>query len=97
MAEKALAGKKTLHDKVFGLKDFLEFEGHMLEVHNTGKYYTFKVFNCGIYKIAAKYHEICTYERKMIASLLGEGIKLQGTLSQDNPHCTFLIRSALDQ
>ena len=66
MAEKALSKKKTLHDKVYGLKEFLEFEGHLLEIHNTDNYYTFRVFNCGIYEIACKYHEICRLEQKMI-------------------------------
>jgi DeoR family suf operon transcriptional repressor len=91
MAEKALSSKKTFHDKVYGLKDFLEFEGHMLEVHNTNNYYTLKVFNCGIYQIATKYHEICTYEHQMFESLLGEGIKMKETLSKDNSHCTFIV------
>ena len=97
MAEKALAKEKNYHDKVYGLKDFLEFEGHMLEVQNTDKYYTFKVFNCGIYEIAAKYQEICRLEKKMFESLLGVEMKLEETLSQKNSHCTFLIPSTLEQ
>ena len=91
MAERALSNKKTFHDKVYALKDFLEFEGHMLEVHNTNKYYTFRIFNCGIYQISTKYNEICTYEHQMFESMLGEGIQMKETLSKDNSHCTFIV------
>ena len=97
MAEKALSKKKTLEDRIYGLKDFLEFEGHMLEVVNTDSYYTLKIFSCGLSKIAAKYNDICSFEWNMIESLLGEGIKLKGNLSQDKYHCTFMVQSTFDQ
>jgi predicted ArsR family transcriptional regulator len=86
-----LSAHESLHTKLYRLKDFFEHNGDLLEIEDGDRDYRLKIFHCGIHRIAAAYNEICSYEQQMLKSLLGENVRLEGTLVQKNAFCTFSV------
>ncbi len=90
-AKEYLPANESLHRKLYGLKDFFEHNGDLLEIEDGYRHYRLKIFHCSIHRIAAAYNEICSYEQQMLKSLLGENVTLEGTLVQKSAFCTFSV------
>lgn len=89
--QEALSDKKSLQDKVYGLKDILESRGYVVDLDETNNQYSLKQFNCPIYKVASKFKEACKYELQMYKDLLGKEVNRQQCMSEGDPSCTYLI------
>jgi predicted ArsR family transcriptional regulator len=87
----ALSEKKSLEDKVYELKDIFESRGYLVDLDETDNYYSFKQFNCPIYKVASEYKEACKYELQMYKDLLGKEVTRQQCMADGNPSCTYTI------
>jgi predicted ArsR family transcriptional regulator len=87
----ALSEKKSLEDKVYELKDIFESRGYLVNLDETDNYYSFKQFNCPIYKVASEYKEACKYELQMYKDLLGKEVTRQQCMADGNPSCTYTI------
>ena len=94
-AKEALSDKKSLHDKVVGFKDFLESGGHIAELHSTNSYYTLKVFNCPIYRIAIDYKVACHFDPLLLRDLFGKGVVREGCIAEGSPSCAYTIPKKL--
>lgn len=90
-AKEYFSSHESLHVKLYRLKDFFEHNGDLLEIEYGDRHYRLNIFHCGIHRIAAAYNEICSYEQQMLKSLLGENVRLEGTLVQKNAFCTFSV------
>jgi predicted ArsR family transcriptional regulator len=90
-AKEALSDKKTFHDKVVGLTEFLESGGHIAELESSNNHYTLQIFNCPIYRIAADYKEACQYDLQVFQELLGKDLTREGCIADGNPSCTYTI------
>jgi predicted ArsR family transcriptional regulator len=87
----ALSEKKSLEDRVYGLKDIFEARGYFVTLNETDNYYSLMQFNCPIYKVASEYKEACKYELQMYKDLLGKDVTRQQCMAEGNPSCTYNI------
>lgn len=88
-AGKALSDKITIKDKMNGLRDFFESEGYFTEFSDSNNHYSLRLFNCPIYKIAAKYKEICRYDLQLFKEILGKELNREECITEGNPSCTY--------
>lgn len=89
--KEALIDKKSLQEKVHGLKDILESEGYFVELDEIENYYSLKQFNCPIYRVAIDFKEACRYELQIYKDILGKDVKRQQCISEGNTSCTYSI------
>lgn len=87
----ALSDRKSLQDRVYGFKDFLESEGYLVDLDETNNHYSLKLFNCPIYKVASEFNEACKYELLMYKDLLGKEVTRLQCMSDGSPSCTYII------
>jgi len=90
-ARESLAGKKTIQDKVFGLKNLLESEGYFAELSDSNGHYNLSLFNCPIPKVAAGFGEACRYDLQVFRDLLGREVSRAECIVDGNPSCTYVI------
>jgi predicted ArsR family transcriptional regulator len=90
-ARESLAGKKTVHDKVYGLKDLLESKGYFAELSDSDGHYDLRLFNCPIPKVAAGFDEACRYDLQAFRDLLGREVSRAECMANGNPSCTYVI------
>jgi predicted ArsR family transcriptional regulator len=90
-AREAISDKKTLQDRVYGLKDFLESEGYLAEISTAGDFYHLILFNCPICKIAIVYKEACQCDLQIFRELLGKEVDREQCIINGNPSCTYSI------
>jgi len=90
-AKEALQDKKTIQDKVFGLKAFLEAEGYSSELDSANNHFVLKIFNCPIYRIALDYKEACQYDIQLFRDLLGKEVIREACITDGNPSCIYNI------
>jgi predicted ArsR family transcriptional regulator len=90
-ARESLADKKTIHDRVFGLKDLLESEGYFAEMSHSDGYYNLTLFNCPIPKVAAGFNEACKYDLQVFRDLLGKEVSRPECMANGDPSCTYVI------
>jgi predicted ArsR family transcriptional regulator len=86
-----LADKKTLRDKVYGLKDLLESEGYFAELSDSDGHYNLRLFNCPIPKVAGGFDEACRYDLQAFRDLLGKEVSRAECMANGNPSCTYVI------
>lgn len=90
-SEKALSDKKTIKDKMKGLRDFFESEGYFAELSDSNNHYTLRLFNCHIYKLAAEYKDICLDELQLFKDILGKELNREECIIEGNPSCTYTL------
>lgn len=89
--EKTLSGKRTIKDKMNGLRDFFESEGYFAELSVSNDHYTLRLFNCPIYKLAAEYKDICLDELQLFKDILGKELNRGEWIIEENPSCTYTL------
>jgi predicted ArsR family transcriptional regulator len=90
-AKELLESKKTIRDKVYGLRDFLESEGYFAELSDSDGHYNLSLFNCPIPKVAAVFEEACRYDLQAFRDLLGKEVRQPECMANGNPSCIFII------
>ena len=90
-AREALAEKKTFHDKMYGLKDFLESEGYFADISDANNHYLLKLSNCPIYKLAAEFNEACKNDLQFYRELLGKEVTREECIIEGNHSCIYNI------
>lgn len=91
MNRAALAGREGIDDMLTGLKQFLEDNGHLVELSRNNGHYHLKQFHCPISKIAADFREACRHELDMYKELLGKKVTREHTMSEGAPVCLYII------
>jgi predicted ArsR family transcriptional regulator len=91
MNRTALAGREGIDDMVTGLKQFLEDNGHLVELSRNNGHYHLKQFHCPISKIAKEFREACRHELDMYRELLGKKVTREHTMSEGAPACLYII------
>jgi len=86
-----VAGKKTVRDKVWGLKDFLESEGYFAELSDSDGHYDISLFNCPIPKVAGEFDEACRYDLQAFRDLLGREVSRAKCMANGDSSCTYVI------
>lgn len=86
-----IAEKKTVQDKVYGLKDYFESEGYYAELSEATNHYNLKLFNCPIFKLATEYKEACRYHLQAFKELLGKEVNRDECITDGNLSCTYSI------
>ncbi len=89
--KEVLSDKKTIHDKVYGVKDYLEAEGYFAELSDSNNHYSLKIFNCPIYKLAIEFKDACRYDLQMFKDILGKEVNRQECIIEGHPSCTYII------
>ena len=95
--EKTLSGKRTIKDKMNGLRDFFESEGYFAELLVSNDHYTLRLFNCPIYKLAAEYKDICLDELQLFKDILGKDLNREECIIEGNPSCTYTFKKQFIQ
>ena len=90
-AREALADRKTIHDRVYGLKDFLESEGYFADVSDADNRYLLKLSNCPIYKVASEFDEACNNDLQFYRELLGKEVTREECIIKGNHSCIYSI------
>ena len=91
----ALSDKKTLRDKLQGLKYILDSEGYFVDLSEVDNYYSLKQFNCPIHKVASQFKEACRYELQLYKDLLGKEVNREQCISEGSPCCTYTVPKAV--
>lgn len=92
--KESLFDKKSLYDKVNGLKNILESEGYLVDLDDNDRYYKLKQFNCPIAKVASEFKEACRYELQMYRDLLKKEVTRPQCMSEGDLSCTYVIPKA---
>jgi predicted ArsR family transcriptional regulator len=92
--KEALSDKKSLHDRVYGVKGILESKGYLVELNGDGNSYILRQFNCLISKVASVFREACGYELQMYRDLLRKDVMRQECISEGGASCTYVIPKA---
>lgn len=90
-AREVLADKKSMHDKLEGLKDILESDGYLAELAESDTHFTLKLFNCPIFGVASEFKEICRYDLQIMKDLVGKEISREECILDGNPSCTYTM------
>ncbi len=87
----ALSEKKSLKEKIYGLKDIFEPDGYLINIDETDDFYILKQFNCPIYTIALEYNDACKYELQMYKDLLGKEVTREQCMAEGSSSCIYNI------
>jgi predicted ArsR family transcriptional regulator len=87
----ALAGMETLGDKVNGLKDILESEGHFVEVSEGAENYHLNQYHCPISRVSVEFRDACNSELQLYRELLGREVKRVQAISEGANSCLYMI------
>jgi predicted ArsR family transcriptional regulator len=90
-AREAIADKKTIHDKVYGLREFLESEGYFADVSEADTRYLLRIANCPIYKLATEFDEACKNDLQFYRELLGKEVAREQCIIEGNHSCVYSI------
>lgn len=91
MYRHTLAGREGIDDKLNGLKQILESQGHYIELSRNNGHYHLKNFHCPIGKIAAEFKEACKHELQMYQELLGKNVTREHTICDNSICCLYVI------
>ncbi|MEW6002904.1 MAG: metalloregulator ArsR/SmtB family transcription factor [Nitrospirota bacterium] len=89
--EEGLSDRKNFRDKVYGLRDILESEGHFVQLDEANDNYSLKQFNCPISRVASDFKEACAYELELYKELLKKDILRTQCIAEGNPSCIYVI------
>jgi predicted ArsR family transcriptional regulator len=92
-----LSNKKTLQDRMYGLKDILEAEGYFAELTDANNHFTLKLFNCPIFKLASEYKEACRYDLQMFREIIGKELAREECIIDGHISCTYTITKNLSK
>lgn len=87
----ALAGREGIDDTVSGLKQFLEQNGHYVELTRNNGNYHLSQYHCPISKIATEFGEACKHELQLYKELLGKNITREHTVAEGATACLYII------
>jgi len=90
-AKDALADKKSIREKLNGLRNILESDGYLSELSESNNHFTLKLFNCPIFKLASEFKEVCRYDLQMLKELIGKELTREECIVDGNPSCTYTI------
>jgi predicted ArsR family transcriptional regulator len=96
-AREALADKKTMIEKINGLKERLDFEGYLSELSDTNNHYNLKLYNCPVFKLANEFREMCRHDLQMFRDLLGKEVSREACITEGNPSCSYTIPKTLSR
>jgi predicted ArsR family transcriptional regulator len=91
----ALADKKSIHDRLFGLKDILESNGYFAELLESNTHFTLKLFNCPVFKLASEFQELCRYDLQILKELVGKELTREECIVDGHSSCTYKIQKIL--
>lgn len=86
-----IADKKTVQEKVYGLRDYFKSEGYYAELDEANNHYNLKLFNCPIFKLATEYKEACQSHLLAFKELLGKEVNRDECITHGNLSCTYSI------
>ncbi|MFA4918938.1 MAG: metalloregulator ArsR/SmtB family transcription factor [Thermodesulfovibrionales bacterium] len=92
-----LANKKTLQDRMYGLKDILEAEGYFAELTDMNNHFTLKLYNCPIFKLASEFKEVCRHDLQMFRELIGKELAREECIVDGDISCTYTITKTLSK
>jgi DeoR family transcriptional regulator, suf operon transcriptional repressor len=78
-----------LAERLEQLRAALEARGIPAEVQSSGS--GFRVFACPYLDVAQEHAAVCAMERRMLESVLGETIHLEGTIREGGRSCHFTL------
>jgi predicted ArsR family transcriptional regulator len=87
----AIADKKTIGERIFGVKEVLESEGYLAELQEIDTHFNLRVFNCPVPKLAAEFQEACHYDLQIFRDLFGKEVSREECIIEGNPSCTYNI------
>ena len=90
-AKELLAEKKSVHDKMYGMKDILESDGYFAELSESNNNFTLRLYNCPVFKLASEYKEICRYDLQILRELIGKELTREECIIDGSPSCTYAI------
>nr|PZN30793.1 MAG: hypothetical protein DIU80_07085 [Chloroflexota bacterium] len=85
-------GGEDLQQRLEQLRDALEARGIPAEVQGSGE--GFRLFACPYLDVAQEHAAVCTMERRMLESVLGERIQLEETIRDGRRSCHFTLSKA---
>jgi predicted ArsR family transcriptional regulator len=94
-AKDALADKKSIHDRLSGLKDILESDGYFAELSESNTHFTLKLFNCPVFKLASEFQELCRYDLQILKELVGQELTREACIADGHSSCTYKIQKIL--
>lgn len=80
-----------LAERLQQLRDAMEARGIPAEVRSAE---SLQVFACPYLDVAQEHAAVCTMERRMLESVLGETIRLEGTIREGRRSCHFALGGA---
>jgi predicted ArsR family transcriptional regulator len=90
-AKDVLSDRKTLSEKMSGLRDMLESEGYLAELSDTNNHYNLKLYNCPVFKLANEFREMCRHDLQMFRDLLGKEVTRDTCITEGNHSCSYFI------
>lgn len=90
-AREALAEKKTVQERINGMKDILESEGYLAELDDSSNSFIMHLYNCPIFKLAHEFREACRYDLQMFRELLGKDVNRESCITDGDTSCTYTI------
>jgi predicted ArsR family transcriptional regulator len=96
-ARESLTGKKSIHDKIYGLRDLLESEGYFAELSDSNNHYNLSLFNCPIPRVAAGFDGACRYDLQAFRDLLGREVSRAECMMNGDPSCTYIIPKSVQK
>lgn len=91
MTKDALAGAENLDDSLVALKQFLEADGHLVDLDKNGKAYHLKQYHCPISNVAGEFKEACAHELQLYRDLIGQDVTREQTIIEGAPSCLYVI------
>jgi predicted ArsR family transcriptional regulator len=79
----------SLEERLGRLQSALESRGIPAEIEPGAA--GFQVFACPYYDVAQEHASVCTMERRMLEQVLGETIRLEGTIREGRRACQFHV------
>lgn len=80
-------------DGLAGAKRFLEQRGYFPAVQRTEQTITIRLANCPYLELAESNPDLCHFDRALIGALLGAEVEMGERIVNQNPACTFEIRT----
>lgn len=76
-------------DRLRRLREIMESRGIPAEVPSSGA--ALQMFACPYLDVAQEHAAVCTMERRMLESVIGEAIRLESTIREGHRSCHFML------
>lgn len=84
-------GGDDVPQRLAQLRDALEARGIPVQLDSSGE--ELQVFACPYHDVAQEHAAVCTMEQRMLERLVGENIRIDGTIREGRRSCQFSIRT----